>query len=334
MSDLKKSTFLMRTGGFGQFPKGKVGGPEAYLGPPPPETELDLVGAWVSGEPWNQTGYGLRFDMGQGLTEQEMMDMEISYSNSGETIRRSMEFPSIKADPEAADAFKVMSPLLKPSADAPATPDVKDLVSGFAASMGEVIRTYAPKHAIAIGTGKGEFVAGPKLGPALQAFAVLLVKTLEVAADAPDLPASEGVGAFFVAPNRAIDLRTLFDRAAFRTLMMGETVPRALGVTMFEIRHALDERLAGERLSAQESWDAMMKDPSAYFTSPDRAMVGQLGAEIAAARKPAPAAPAPVAAPAAQPHVQGDQPPADLWGDGGDDEFDPFDNDDPSSFGL
>ncbi len=330
MAQPENSAFVMRSGGFGDFSafktKGSLG-PEAHLGPPPPETELDLVSAWVSGEPWNPTGYGIRFKHGRGLSEQEMMDLEVTYADSAATVRRNMEFPALPADPEAAEAFKVMSPLLKPGPDDRETPKVEDLVKGFAASLGEVIRTYAPKHAAAIATSGGEFVPGPKLGPALRAFAGLMDRTLDLNGDAPELPAAEGVGAYFISPIQSIDLRTIFDRAAFRTLMMGETVPRALGVAAFEARHALDERLSASRLPAQESWDAMLKEPGEYFLSPDRDLVGRLGAEMAASRKPA----RPVAAPVVEPVHAPEAPPEDLWGDNGPDLLD---DEDPASFGL
>ena len=333
MAQLDNAVFAMRSGGFGPFPKGQIAGAEACLGPPPPETELDLVGLWVSGEPWNVTGYGIRFAGHGGLSEQEMMDLEIAYADSADTVRSKMEFPALPADPEAADAFKAMTPLLKPTPDAPKTPPVADLVRGFSASLAEVIRAYAPKHATAIGTAGAEFVAGPKLGPALQAFAGLLIRSTRLNGDVPDLPAAEGAGAFFIAPNRAIDLRTLFDRAAFRSLMMGETVPRALGVAMFEARHALDERLAGERLPAQESWEAMIAASGDYFLSPDREMVGRIGAEILESKKPARPQVAeaememkgggwPDRAPSAEP-------PDGFWDVDG-----PIDDDDPASFGL
>lgn len=316
--------FVMRSGGFGAFPKGRVSGPEAYLGPPPPEKEQELVGAWVSGEPWNVTGFSVGFAPGAGLTDQEMMDLEISYADHPETVRRDMEFPDLPPDPEAAAAFKALTPLLKPGPQDVPTPPVEDLVRGFSASLGEVIRAYAPKHAVAIGQGGGQFVPGPKLGPALKAFASLLARTSALNGDEPDLPASEGNGAFFIAPHRAVNLATLFDRAAFRSLMMGETVPRALTVALFEARHALDERLSGERLPAQESWDAMMEDAATFVLSPDRELVGRMGAEIAAARKPVRAAPASQepAGPAA--------PVPDLWA--GEDAD--YDDSDPASFGL
>lgn len=325
MSELEKAVYAMRSGGFGTFPKSKTLSPEAFLGSPPPETEPDLVGAWVSGEPWNVTGYSVRFPTHRGLSEQEMMDLEISYADSAETVRGKMEFPALPPDPEAADAFKAMSELLRPGQGGTDAPSQNDLVSGFAASLGEVIRTYAPRHAGAIGAESGEFVAGPKLGPALQAFAVLLSRTVDLNGDSPELPASDGVGAFFISPNRAIDLRTLFDRAAFRSLMMGETVPRALGVAMFEARHALDERLSAQRLPAQESWEALLASAADYFLSTDRELVGRIGFEIVEAKKPERPS-----APAADVRVQTARPAAqDPWGGGG-----PIDEDDPASFGL
>lgn len=321
---VENRVFVMRRGGFGQFPKGRVSGPEAYLGPPPPEKEHELVGAWVSGDPWNVTGFSVSFAPGAGLTDQEMMDLEISYADHPETVRRDMEFPDLPPDPEAAEAFKALTPLLRPEPDDHPTPGVDALVEGFSASLGEVIRAYAPRHSVAIGQGRGEFVAGPKLGPALKAFANLLVRTSALNGDEPDLPAAEGNGAFFIAPHHAINLATLFDRAAFRSLMMGETVPRALTVALFETRHALDERLSAERLPAQESWDAMMTDAAAFLLSPDRDLVGRMGAEVAAARKPVRSAPSPeeqVAPPSSFP---------DPW-DSGEREYD---DSDPSSFGL
>ena len=318
--------FSMRTGGFGKFEKSKTPGPEAFLGPPPPSDMPELISNWVTGEPWIATGYGIRFKAGRGLTEQEMMDMEITYSESPETVQRNMEFPRLAPDEEAAEAFKAISGLLAPSKDDPPTPDIDKLISGFSASLGEVIREYAPRHAAAIAAGNGEFVAGPKLGPALRAFSVLFEKTVRIDGEERDLPADEGKGAFFIAPNRAIDLRTVFDRAAFRTVMMGETVPRALAVTMFEVRHSLDERLAGVRVSAQESWDAMMTEPDAFFLSPDREAVSRIGSEVIQDRKPKPE-PTPARE---EPEVD-EVDPNDLW-----DESDnaDYDDDDPRSFGL
>lgn len=293
----KKEILTMRTGGFGTFPKGGDHAAEAYLSVPPPETEPDRVGAWVSGEPWNVTGYGIRFPFGDGITEQQMMDLEITYADSGEAVRTKMEFPKLSPDPDAANAFKAVTPLLSPRDSHRDTPSHQDLLEGFKASLGEVIRAYSPRHAAAIGSGGGEFVAGEKLTPALSVFASLLIKTAEMNGDEPALPEQDGKGAFFVSPSRAINLGTLFDRAAFRHVMMGETIPRALAIGVFECRHALDERLAGVRLPAQESWDAMMAGGADYFMSRDRAKIGEIGAEKIRARQPKPQAQRPDVAP-------------------------------------
>lgn len=322
---MNNKVFTMRDGGFGAFPSGRVSGPESYLGPPPPEKELDLVGAWISGEPWNVTGFSVSYPAGSGMTDQEMMDLEIAYADHPDTVRRDMEFPALPPDPEAADAFRSVTSLLRPGPDDVTTPSVAELVDGFAASLGEVIRAYAPKHAVAIGSAGGRFMAGPKLAPALKAFASLLSRTCSLNGDEPDLPEAEGNGAFFIAPHRAINLATLFDRAAFRSLMMGETVPRALTVALFEARHALDERLSAERLSVQESWDAMMKDAPAFMLSPDRELVGRIGAEVAMSRRPV------RQEPDSSTHEQSSPPSSpDLWSSG----VGGTDDGDPASFGL
>lgn len=325
--------FTMRQGGFGVFPKGKVSGPEAYLGPPPPETEPELVSTWVAGQPWNVTGFSISFDGGHGLSDQEMMDTEISYSDHPDSIRREMEFPALPPDVEAADAFKALSPLLKPGKDDVETPNNEDLLAGFEASLGEVIRAYAPKHAVAIGVGGGKFVAGPKLAPALKAFSSLFARSAVLNGDYPELSSAEGHGAFFISPTQDLSLTTLFDRAAFRSLMMGETLPRALTISLFEARHALDERLAGERLPAQESWAALIADPSGFILSPDRAAIGNIGAKIVEENKIAKRqANTPVGAEmVTDTMISPEEPPDDLWNpiEGAE-----IDDSDPSTFGL
>lgn len=317
---MSKSVFLMRAGGFGPFPKGGKPTPESHMSPPPPEDEPALISNWVSGEPWNATGYSVSFG-DRGLSEQEMMDLEISYADSPATVRNKMEFPALPADPEGANLFRALSGLIKKTHDDPGLPDDKELLRGFSASVAAVINAYAPSHAAAIGSNGGEFVAGSKLAPVLRAFAGALDRTVSLNGEEPTLPAQEGEGAFFISPNRSINLSTLFDRAAFRSLMMGETVPRALSLAIFEARHSLDERAAGSRLSVQESWEAMMSSTEEFFLSSDREALGRSGADIISSRKPVREKITPSG------EVDRSSRP-DLWAS------EKYDDNDPASFGL